>query len=418
LPLIIIAGRLLIIFEGFDEMDLAMDKKLRLQNFISLWEGFNYKNAKLLFTGRPNFFFDTEEQKRCLRDDINIENNYAQAVHLAFFSNEQIGASLHKLAANTKKDIMDLVDNNAQFAENISRPSILRMVATIWEKKLSKDKERINSARVMDEYIKSTYERQTKKGKLQLYDVERAYFMEAIAVYMVVNDLPNQINSHQLSQVIRNLIKIMPKAVSLSARNLKHDPQILTQRFDFTGNKQLAESIENDVRNCGLLVTDLTKDNTFKFAHKSFMEFLAAKVFADWMVRKESNNQVVESIVNAFKLKRKHIFLQPEIRKFFGEMLANNIKEEDKLKLSKKLFQSLTRFPLFFHRIIRLLTSYKMWLRFKYILNDFDNIAFTGLRARAIAALWINYELWYQTCRSLDIDHDTMAKVVGKSAMV
>ncbi len=138
-------------------------------------------------------------------------------------------------------------------------------------------------------------------------------------------------------------------------------------------------------------------------------------------MRKESDNEVVESvesIVNTFKLKRKHIFLQPEIRKFFGEMLANHFKEADKFKLSKKLFQSLTRFPLFFHRIIRLLTSYKMWLRFKYILNDFDNIAFTGLRARAIAALWIDYELCYQTCRSLNIDHDTMAKVVDKSAMV
>lgn len=284
---LLIAGRLLIIFEGFDEMDLAMDKKLRLQNFISLGEGFNYKNAKLLFTGRPNFFFDTEEQNRCLRDDISIENNYAQAVHLAFFSNEQIGASLHKLAANTKKDIMDLVDKNAKFAENISRPSILRMVATIWEKKLSKHKGRINSARVMDEYIKRTYERETEKTKktqndrYRLYDVERAYFMEAIAVYMAVNDLPNQISSHQLSQVIRNLIDIMPKAVSLSAINtFGQTPQILQQRFDFTGNKRLAiESIENDVRNCGLLVTDLTKDNTFKFAHKSFMESLAAKVF-------------------------------------------------------------------------------------------------------------------------------------------
>jgi len=364
------------------------------------------------------------------------------------------------------------VDKNAQFAENISRPSILRMVATVWEKKLSKDKGQINSARVMDEYIKSTYERQTKKGKHQLYDVERAYFMEAIAVYMAVNDLPNQISSHQLSQVIRDLIDIMPKAVSLSVRNLKRDPQVLTQRFDFTGNKQLAiESIENDVRNCGLLVTDLTKDNTFKFAHKSFMEFLAAKVFADWMVRKESKNQVAGSIVNQFKLKRKHIFRQLEIRAFFGEMLANNIKETDKLKLSENLLQSLIGYPLVFHKII-LLISAKMWQRFKhYILkNDLFRLSFLfavaafaavfAVVSAAVAAilikelgflygissllmifissflfgaslgllkgkkekhpqsLWMNYELWYQTCRSLNIDHDTMAKVVGKSAMV
>jgi len=41
----------------------------------------------------------------------------------------------------------------------------------------------------------------------------------------------------------------------------------------------------------------------------------------------------------------------------------------------------------------------------------------SALNNKHSLSLWITYELWYKICRSLDIDHDTMAKVVGKSAM-
>ena len=90
----------------------------------------------------------------------------------------------------------------------------------------------------------------------------------------------------------------MPNEVSLFAKNIKDGSKTLKQRRDFSAtNKQfIFESIENDVRTCGLLVTDLTKDNTFE-------------------------------------LKQKYIFKQVEIRDFFGERLANNIKEDKPKKL-------------------------------------------------------------------------------------
>ena len=40
------------------------------------------------------------------------------------------------------------------------------------------------------------------------------------------------------------------------------------------------EFIKTDVRTCGLLVADPTKSNSFKFAHKSFMEYLFADVLS------------------------------------------------------------------------------------------------------------------------------------------
>jgi hypothetical protein len=111
----------------------------------------------------------------------------------------------------------------------------------------------------MDEYIKHTNEHQSDRKVNILYDTEQAYFMEGIAAYMVVNDLPNQIGSEQLHKVIRDLFHKMPNEVSLSSL-IERNPKILKHRLDFDANKQMAiEIIENDVRSRNLLVTDLTK---------------------------------------------------------------------------------------------------------------------------------------------------------------
>ena len=537
---LLIAGRLLIILEGLDEINVTGGENILKDHINKLWQFAGYKNAKTIFTVRPNFFFDKEKLRQALQiKKISTVNPYCQALYLESFSLEQIQQSLRQVDAEKRKAIINLAKKNDRFEEIAARPSALIMIATVWQE-LPID--RINSARVMKVYVEQVEDRQVKKeiqtakqeGRefTQLSRAERAYFMEAIAVYMAVNHLPNQISKEALNTVIQRMIDKIPDAVSdaLSPieRIKKREP--LRQRLLGSDNKKEREeavkSIQTDVRSCGLLVTDLTKDNTFKFAHKSFMEFLAAKVFADWKVRKESNNKIVESIVNAFKLKKRHIFRQSEIREFFGEMLANHFKEADKLKLSKKLFQSLTRFPLFFHKIL-LLMSAKMWQLFKHDILKSDTfmfnflgafagtiivaiivafpeagafavagagavaeavaiaiaiaiaITFVGAEVQQVAiavvvvvvvvvtfavggagavvlkelgylygisiflmifipnflfgaslgllegkkrkhlqSLWVKYELWYQTCRSLDIDHDTMAKVVGKSAMV
>ena len=52
LTYLLIAGRLLLIFEGFDEMDLTGDTDARLEHFRTLWK-FTYPSSKILITGRP-----------------------------------------------------------------------------------------------------------------------------------------------------------------------------------------------------------------------------------------------------------------------------------------------------------------------------------------------------------------------------
>ena len=54
------AGRLCLIFDGFDEMSGVADIESRINHFRALWRFF-YPSAKILITGRPNFFLDDKE---------------------------------------------------------------------------------------------------------------------------------------------------------------------------------------------------------------------------------------------------------------------------------------------------------------------------------------------------------------------
>jgi len=294
-------GRLLIIFEGFDEMDWAMDKDLRLESFNKLWKEFDYKNVKLLFTGRPNFFSDTDEQDLCLRTNRSIYKNCGQIVYLEYLRNEQINAILAKVDNNIKDDILNAAKNDIKFKDFISIPSILLMVATIWEPELLKHKEQINSARMIEIYINNIYSHQNNRNISQLSDIEHAYFIDGIAVYMVVNKLSNQIGSEQLSKVIKNLIDKKPKEI-LSFDNIK--------------------LVENNIRTSNFLAKDLTKEDTLKFSYEPFIGFFIAKIFANYVNGNGIDKEIAKSIVNTFKLRKKHIFQQSESREFYGYLLA------------------------------------------------------------------------------------------------
>jgi hypothetical protein len=52
------------------------------------------------------------------------------------------------------------------------------------------------------------------------------------------------------------------------------------------------------------------------------------------------------------------------------------------------------------------------------LLRGFEVGLFWGRKSQQLNSLWANYALWYETCTALGIDRDTMAKVVGKRAMI
>ncbi|CAA6799536.1 MAG: Unknown protein [uncultured Sulfurovum sp.] len=281
-------GKLLIILEGFDEMDMIGDSQRRWEHFNRLWEFARYEKSKVLITGRPNLFLDNEEMVDYLNAFDNRSNLfYSEAIHIKPFNEEQIADALRNVELSVRSEILELLKEktNDSFEDLISRPSTLYQASIIWSEL---DKENINSASVIEHFLNHAYKRQSEKLRsigrtgveTLLTNNERKYFMLGIAVGMVQkNGYTNQINRSELEKIVQKLYEFIPDEVSSDYKINKP----LKQRMK--DNKEALESIFNDIRTSAILVRDLTQNDSFKFAHKSFVEYLNAKYFVEFRYR-------------------------------------------------------------------------------------------------------------------------------------
>ena len=214
------SGRLVLIFEGFDEMALAGDAEIRLKHFKTIWS-FCHPSSKILITGRPNFFFDEEELLMSLGIGAPTPDKpYCTAIRLKPFSVEQVAGALRKHPIWVREEICRFALHNEQFRELISRPSLLHVVAILWSKDhLSSKLKDLTSAYIMERFIRHSFNRQGLKEQdspefMALTTEERQYFMKGIAAYMASQDLQNQIGGAQLNETVAALVDSIPEIVS------------------------------------------------------------------------------------------------------------------------------------------------------------------------------------------------------------
>ncbi|MFZ2725731.1 MAG: hypothetical protein WAX77_05745 [Methylococcaceae bacterium] len=281
------AGRLLLIFEGFDEMAEVSDGDARFNHFRSLWR-FCYPKAKILITGRPNFFLDDRELKALLGvDQSTATGAYVQALHLQPFSPAQIEASLRTATAQNRREISQLAAQDSKFYDIVARPSLLYIVGQLWDKsELRARQQDVNSALVIGLFIQHSYKRQTEKIRdgrqfMVLNELERSYFMDGIAAFMAKGKLPNQITLPQFNQIVEQLYAVIPEEVSLQGNALSSNTS-KPLKLRLQDNDDPLEAVKTDVRTYGILVKDLTRANALKFPHKSFLEYL----FANYCVQR------------------------------------------------------------------------------------------------------------------------------------
>lgn len=322
-----ISGRLVLIFEGFDEMALIGNSELRLRHFRALWK-FCYPEAKIMITGRPNFFLDDNEMKTALGIIKPVSDRpYCQAVRLAPFNTQQIREALRVHNVVIQEQICTLAEREPRFLELVSRPSLLHVVAILWEKEALYEKtDLLNSAYVMDCFVRSSYRRQGLKAQdardfMALNSSERDYFMCGIATYMAAKKLGNQIPNETLNELIDNLIEEIPDSVSTSSSEiLGEDTKPLHKRIKEP--KEDIEHIKTDVRTCGLLVDDPCAPGTFKFGHKSFMEFLFSVVVKEYIW--DSNPEKARAIRKNTDFPLEAILDLPVSIGFLAEMIGTD----------------------------------------------------------------------------------------------
>src|SRR4051794_5161520 len=322
-----LAGRLLLIFEGFDEMSLIGDTEMRLRHFKTLWD-FCSPSAKIIITGRPNFFLDEDEMKAALGIAKPIGNKpYCEALRVSPFTISQIRSALRSHSEEVQDQICSLAETNPRFYELVSRPSLLHAISVLWKKEaLSTRINELTSAYVMDLFIRHSYTRQGRKDEESLDSsvlntAERAYFMSGIATYMATNNLPNQISGSRLNECIEILVQAMPDSVSLQTVTISGESRS-PLRLKMQDEEYGEEQVKTDVRACGILVDDPAAPGTFRFAHKSFLEYLFAEVIAENI--RDSRNDSPHAILRATGGKVEDALGWPVALEFVAELLEDS----------------------------------------------------------------------------------------------
>ena len=351
---LIIFGKVTLIFEGFDEMAEVSYSDSRINHLYSLWQ-FAYPKAKIIITGRPNFFLDDKELIESLGiGTLRSEGPSCQAVYLQPFSIGQIRKSLRWADYNIKDQIENLFERDSKFKEIISRPSLLYIVAQLWEnEKLSELKEEMSSALIMKLFINHSYRRQTEKHRDQrqfmiLNESERSYFMMGIAAFMAKNGLKNQILNLELEQAVAALYKEIPDDMENSEFPIKdgRKDRPLKERLEEKDNP--LEILITDVRTYGILVKDYSRSDSLKFPHKSFFEYLFAEYTRKILGAVNSDNSSsVNGIAAATLAIPNNIIKMRESLDFLIEMIVgkdldilsrtNELKQK-KIDVTKRLF--------------------------------------------------------------------------------
>ena len=209
------AGEAILIFEGFDELQNAGREYDRYRHFKALWS-FAFPNAKLIFTGRPNFFLGSKETNLTLRsmEFHHAEGSaFSELLEIVSLTIEQIRDACRPYDSKIQNGIVKLAERDANFYKIVSRPSMLPVVATIWDKVESLN-ESPAVTDLFDLYIDAIYERkiqeerkdQMRLGKptdasyLKLPKEARHLLTTRLAFFMAQKTLENTISQKQLSE--------------------------------------------------------------------------------------------------------------------------------------------------------------------------------------------------------------------------
>ena len=292
------SGNAVVIFEGFDELRNVGDAFHRHEHFQALWR-FAYQNTKIIFSGRPNFFLDQEEENRTLRHE-NAQKTaggiYTSVWKLERFTKDQISQACQGYDDNISDGIIDSINKNNTFFDIASRPSMLPVLATIWKKiKASESKGgSLTSALLMDEYIEVMFSRKeielevdekrhdAPKGSryLPFPKQVREFLNICVAWRMAGIKAKNTISRKEISDMVEEIyddLMILSKSDSVPPE-ITREMADFEEKFKLQDYKKRIDSITTDICRAGLLVRDEAAGSTnLRYPHKQFFEFLIAK---------------------------------------------------------------------------------------------------------------------------------------------
>lgn len=331
------AGKLLIILDGFDEMDLVGDTQLLFNHFSQLWALARVPNSQLLIAGRPTLFADDEERRTALGiRDPRIDLPYARALYLDELTPPQTEQVLRNVQPETRTGILNALKSatpNSSFAELASRPSSLYQLSIVWDSELADKKDRLNSATVIGSFIEKTYDRQQEKEATVLTSFERNYFMMGIAVGMMLeNGYTNQLKHIDLKRWVRKLWENYPPKLPPTGDAMQSRKSLEYLPIRLRENTDALDTILKDVRVGGILVQDLSGRDLFRFAHKSHLEYLVSAFYSGFLLQNEHDRPLLmmaNAIAKTTQFSRAKLKTTPDVERFTAELIAAQIEVTD-----------------------------------------------------------------------------------------
>ncbi len=251
-------GRFLLLLDGFDEMGLQVDSRLRRIHFASILKLINIPNSKVIITGRPAYFPSTGEMEDIL-SLLEIEENVLQPdktltiVQLVPFNQKQINEYIDSFSNSILQDkilkIKTFIDEVYNLKDLAGRPFLLDLIVqTIPD--LDFLLSEVTPATLYDIYTKKWIDREFSKGEFRwlIRKTDKQEFMKEIAWKMLKNN-SIEVNYSELAEWVKKYFNLL--------------------------TPETIDYFSHDIRACTFLRRD--DEGNYSFVHRSFMEFFIAK---------------------------------------------------------------------------------------------------------------------------------------------
>jgi hypothetical protein len=259
------AGLFVLIFDGFDEMAIRSHRDAVEKNLNEISKLASSPNSKVMLTSRPEYFFTESEEEEIL-EPTNIlfhQRRYRRASLLPFGPDE-IREFLRKRISLIEKPkypweyYHKKIEDIPGLSDLSQRPVLLEMVAKTLPA-LIEGNQPIDRPLLYRTYIEGEIKRQTiEKGRYVLLSLEDRFKLMQLLAKEFLDRKHTGLTASAIMELVRG---------HLSER----------QREELEGH--LADF---------LTLSFLTREgDTYRFSHRTIMEYLGAKTVAEELVRGE-----------------------------------------------------------------------------------------------------------------------------------
>jgi hypothetical protein len=244
-------GKLLVIFDGFDEMESRVDQMVTTRNFEELAKAVvPGGNSKVILTCRTPYFQSNLQEVTVLmgegedRIDLRSRPNF-EIMYLEPFDDEQVKEALRKRVPDSWQYYYQEIQATYDLPNLSKRPVMIEMIVDTLPD--VKDLPEINSAVLYRKYTERWIKKNIQEERTFLDAESKQIFMEELAWEMYRS--------------------------GISSIHFTDIPAKVQHHFGLS-SKTTVDYYEHDIRAQSYLVRD--HQGNYSFAHKSFLEFFVA----------------------------------------------------------------------------------------------------------------------------------------------